>query len=183
MTWLVEEPLYIAILGIIALAFIGFAWLQTGYRSLLHAAIGTAALTVGLLLLEYMVETEREQIESTIRRIGREVEQNRHDDVYSHVYSGAPETLATAKREFPRYKFSRVSIKRNFEVAIDQSANPLAATVTFNVRVDVKELSSGIEYHPAVFVRLTMRKEEGEWKVATYAYEDPQTGLRVHTEH
>ncbi len=37
MTWIVEEPVYIVILGVITLAFIGFAWMQTGYRWMLHA--------------------------------------------------------------------------------------------------------------------------------------------------
>ena len=101
MTWVVEEPLYIVILGVVTLAFLGFAWMQTGYRSLLHAAIGAAALTVGLLLLEYMVDTESERIEATLHRIARDVERNDHDAIYAHVYSGAPNTRARPSRSFP----------------------------------------------------------------------------------
>lgn len=183
MTWVFEEPLYIVILGVITLAFVGFAWMQTGYRSLLHAALGVAALTAGLLLLEYLVETEPEAIEATVRRIGRDVENNDRDVVYSYVYSGAPETLAEARAEFPRYKFERVSIKRNVESVLDTTADPLSAEVTFNVRVDLTEIASGMEYHPAIFVRLTMRKERGQWKVSKYSWEDPTTGLRRHVRH
>ena len=64
--------------------------MQTGYRWLLHATLGVAALTVGLLLLERWVETEPEQIEATLRRIARDVERNDLDAILSHVYSGAP---------------------------------------------------------------------------------------------
>ena len=113
MTWLVEEPLYIAILGVVMLAFLGYAWMQTGYRWLLHATLGIAALTVGLLLLEHLVETEPERIEATLRRIGRDVERNDLDAILSHVYSGASDTLALAKSEFPRYTFRDVNIGRN----------------------------------------------------------------------
>jgi hypothetical protein len=179
MTWVVEEPLYIAILGVVTLAFLGFAWMQTGYRALLHAAIGTAALTAGMLLLEYMVDTESERIEATLHRIARDVERNDLDAIYSHVYSGAPDTLALARREFPRYSFQRVNIKRNVEIVLDETANPPAAHVTFNVTVDVTELASGIDYHVPRFVQVTLRREGGEWKVAQYSHDEPQASLRI----
>jgi hypothetical protein len=179
MSWVVEEPLYIVILGVITLAFVGFAWMQTGYRSLLHAAIGVAALTVGLLLLEHLVETEPEAIERTVRQIGREAEANRRDVVYSYVYSGAPETLAEAKREFPRWEFSRVSIKRNFETVVNMNDNPPSAEVSFNVVVDVKQVNGYYDGPAASFVRLTMRKEGDQWKVAEYSHEEFSAGMRT----
>ena len=153
MTWVVEEPLYIVILGVVTLAFLGFAWMQTGYRSLLHAALGAAALTAGLLLLEYMVDTESERIEATLQRIARDVERNDLEAILAHVYSGAPDTLALAQQEFPRYSFERVNIKHNVEIVLDETANPPAANVTFNVVVDVTELASNIKYHVPRFVR------------------------------
>jgi len=177
MTWLVEEPLYIVILGAVTLAFVGYAWMQTGYRALMHAAIGVAALTVGLLLLEYLVQTEPEQIEDTIRQIGRDVERNDHETIYSHVYSGAPAVLAEAQREFPRYRFARVVIKRNMEMTFDRDANPPSADVTFNVRVDLVELSTGIDWRIPRFVRVRMCKEGGRWKVAQYSHNEPQAGI------
>ena len=174
MTWIVEEPLYIAILGVVTLAFLGIAWIQTGYRSLLHAAIGTTALTVGLLLLEYMVDTEPERIEATLRHIARDVERNDHEAIYAHVYSGAPELLAEAKDQFPRYNFERATIKRNLEIVLDMNANPPAAHASFNVRVDVTELATGGIHPGAGFVEVTMRKEGDEWKVAECSYDEPR---------
>jgi hypothetical protein len=177
MTWIVEEPLYIAILGVVTLAFLAFAWTQTGYRWLLHATLGVAAFTVGLLLLERWVETEPEQIEATLRRIARDVERNDLDAILSHVYSGATETLARARSEFPRYSFRVVNIKRNVEVQLQAGAEPPAADVTFNVVVDVTERSSEIPYHVPRFVHVTLRKEDGRWKVATYSHDEPQSSL------
>jgi hypothetical protein len=179
MTWILEEPLYIVILGAITLAFIGFAWMQTGSRTLLHAAIGVAALTAGLLLLERLVETEPEQIESTLRQIGRDVERNDHEKIYSYVYSGAPATLALAQREFPRYAFTRVVIKRNVEITLSMDSQPPLADVTFNVRVDLKEVATGQEWRIPRFVHVTMRKEDGRWKVDTYSHDEPQAGMRM----
>jgi hypothetical protein len=54
---------------------------------------------------------------------------------------------------------------------------PCEADVTFNVVVEVTERSSGIHHRVPRFVHLTLRKEDGEWKVATYSHDDPQHSL------
>ncbi|MHB0956000.1 MAG: hypothetical protein ACYC6N_20905 [Pirellulaceae bacterium] len=184
MSWIVEEPLYIVILGVVTLAFLTFAWMQTGFRWLLHATLGVGALTIGLLVLERLVETEPELIDATLRQIGRDVERNDLDAVLGHVYSGAPETLRMAQSEFPRYSFKLVNIKHNVEVQLHPDAAPPMAEVTFNVVLDVTERNSEIR-HPrvALFVRLTLRKEKGAWKVAKYDYDAPQRSLLDPREH
>jgi hypothetical protein len=179
MMWLVEEPVTILLLGGLTVAMLAYAWWQLRYRWLLHAWLGLAALTVGLLLLESVVETEPEQIEAALRQIARDVESNDLERILRHVYSGAPQTLAQARSEFPRYEFERVSIKQNIEISLDPTAQPPAARVTFNVRVDVVELSSRIRYTPARFVMVTMRKEGGAWKVAEYAHDDVLRGMQL----
>ena len=178
MTWLVEEPVYIGILGFVTLGFLIFAWTQTGYRWMLHAAAGVIALTVGLLVLERLVETEPEQIERTLHQIARDVQTNDLALVLSHVYSGAPETMAMARGEFPRYELSDVDIKRNVEIQLVEGDSPPRAEVSFNVALNVKERKGGMDYGRIPrFVRVTLRKEEGQWKVARYAHEDFQNSL------
>ena len=107
----------------------------------------------------------------------RDVERNDLDAILSHVYSGATETLARARSEFPRYSFRVVNIKRNVEVQLQAGAEPPAADVTFNVVVDVTERNSEIPYHVPRFVHVTLRKEGGRWKVATYSHDEPQSSL------
>lgn len=178
MSWIFEEPLYIAILGLTTLAFVGFAWMQTGSRTLLHAAIGTVALTLGLLLMEHLVQTDAEQIEATIRHIARDVQQNDHEAVCAHIDPAAQETLALAKRELPRYQFSRATVKRNMEIVLDQRANPPTAHASFNARVDVREADSGHLWREAGFVEVVMRKVNGQWMVAGCRYQEPTAPLR-----
>lgn len=179
MTWLVEEPLYIAILGVVTISFLGYAWSQTGYRWMMHAILAAIALTIGLLLLERMVETEPEQIETALHRIARDVETNDIDRILPHVYSGAPVTADDARREFARYVVSDVVIKNNVEVQITPQESPPLAKVTFNATLNVRDRQQGgINYgRVAIFVDLTMRKEDGQWKVATYRYDDPRTSI------
>ncbi len=180
MTWLLEQPVKILLLGGLTVGLLAYAWVHLSYRWLGHACLGAAALTVGLLLLERVVVTEPERIEATLRQIARDVERNDLETILGHVYSGAPETLARARREFPQYEFERVNIKPNIQIALDPTAEPPLAHVTFNVRVDVVELSSGIRFTPARFVAVTLRKERDAWKVAEYSHEDVLAGLREH---
>ena len=119
MTWILEEPIYILILGVLTLTFLGFAYTQTGYRTLMHAMLAVVALTGGLLLLENMVETNTEQVEATLETIARDVETNDLERILSHVYSEATDTYDLAQREFPQYHFDRVNIKNNVEVMFD----------------------------------------------------------------
>jgi hypothetical protein len=177
MTWVLEEPLYILLLGLLVLGFLGFALMQTGARGLLHAMAGVAAVTGGLLLLEHMVETPREEIENALKNIARDVESNDLDAILSHVYSGAPNIYSRAKNEFPRYEFESVDIKNNVKVSFEEGSTPRRARVTFNVVVDVKHKNWGSQHHVPRFVKVTLVREEGAWRVAQYAHFKPQQGL------
>jgi hypothetical protein len=179
MTWVLEEPIYILVLGLITAAFLGFALMQTGYRSLLHALLAVLALTGGLLLLERMVVTDREQVQAALERIADDVETNDLEAILSHVYSGAPDVYARAKMEFPNYEFSRVKIKDNVEATFEQGAQPPRVRVTFNVVVDVSVRQTGYGETVARFVRVTLVKEDGDWHVADYSHDEPFQGLRL----
>jgi hypothetical protein len=170
MTWILEEPIYIIILGIILLLFLGFALTQTGYRSILHAMLGVVALTIGLLILENAVVTDKELVESALERIADDVRNNDHDAVYQHVYSGAPEILARAKSEFPMYVFEDVDIKDNVEVEFTEG-EPREARVTFNVVVNVHRGPVHFRRVPR-FVEATLVWEDEQWKVADYRHSE-----------
>jgi hypothetical protein len=178
MTWVLEQPVYILILGALTFAFLCFAWWQTGYRALFHSMLAVVALTAGLLILEHLVVTPREEIENALHEMAQDVLTNDLDKILPHVYSGAPQTYRQAKAEFPKYRFTRVDIKRNVEAVFPQGTNPRTkAEVTFNVVVDVIEKSTNTTYHVPRFVRLTLMFEDGEWRVAEYAHYDPHESL------
>ena len=178
MTWLLEEPIYILILGVLMLAFLGFALMQTGYRKIFHAMLAVVALTAGLLLLESLVLTEREQLEADLETIARDVESNNLEAILAHVYSGAPEILARAEREFPNYTFDKVDIKNNVEVAFEMDHQPPKAVVTFNVVVGVRHGTMDFPHVPR-FVVVTMMLEDGHWRVAEYSHDQPQTTFQL----
>ena len=179
MTWILEEPVYILILGIVTLAFLGFALVQTGYRSLLHAILAVVALTAGMLFLERMVQTDREQIAAALEVIACDVESNNLQAILSHVYSEADGVRDRASIEFPQYTFRSVNIKDNVEVTMDANHSPPRAMVTFNVVVNVQRKADGFPYRRvARFVRVTLVFENGQWRVADYEHEQPIAGMQ-----
>jgi len=181
MTWVFEQPHYIAILGVATLAVLGFGWMQTGYRALLYGAIGAAVLTVLLLVVERLVRTENEEIEAALEQIAAAVQSNDLANVLRHIAATAPATRAQARAEFPRYNFSRVKVKRNLTVTIDGQREPRTAVVSFNVVVTGHDRSFGGSFHVPRFVTVALVREEGQWRLLRYAHQPPQYGS-VHLE-
>ena len=177
MTWIVEEPVYIAILGVSTVLICGFGWLQTGYRQFAYAVVGAVIATVLLLLVEQWVETERAGIESALRRMAQDVERNDLPTVLSDIAQSAAKTRRRAESEFPRYRFTRVSIKHNLTITIDREQQPPKAKATFNVVVDGSELSTNMTFHVPRYVELTLVNEGSKWKVSAYHHEEPHLGL------
>ena len=176
MTWVFEQPHYIAILGVATLAVLGFGWMQTGYRALLYGTIGVAVLTVLLLVVERLVQTENEEIEAALEQMAADVQRNDLPDVLRHISAMAPATRAQARAEFPRYNFSRVKVKRNLTVTIDEQQEPRTAVVSFNVVVTGYDRSFRSSFHVPRFVTVTLVREDGEWRFLDTPTSRPITG-------
>ena len=179
MTWIFEEPLYIAILGAVAAGMLGFALAQTGWRWLLYSLIGVIVVTGLLLVVEHYVETDAERIEATLYKIADRVEANDLDGTLRYVATNATAVRDQARAEFPRYHFKRVSIKRNLEVKVDRSKVPPRAVATFNVVVELTEGTMNAPYRIPRFVEVTFVEENGQWRVLSYRHWDPQMGMKL----
>ncbi len=179
MTWLLQEPLYIAILGVVAIAMLGFAWLQTRFQALLYATLAAIVVTGLLLAVEHWVETDAERVEKTLHEIAAAVERNDLPAVMQFAASGAIDARSRLENEFPRYHFERVSIKHNLEVKIDYDRQPAEATATFNVVVVGTAKSLSGRFHVPRFVEVKLVEENGQWRVSDYRHWSPQRHLQL----
>ena len=178
MTWLLEDPLYVVIPGVLAVAILGWGFLKMGHRGLLHGALASLSLTGGCLFLEQMVVTPSEEVQLTLEEIAEHVRQNDLEALLAHVYSGAPEVRAQAMAEFPRYQFERVSIKSNFRVDFDDRHMPPKAVAEFNVVVTGNDThGSRGWFRVAEYVIVTLYRQEGQWLVAEYQHRPPHWGF------
>ena len=169
-----ESPMTAIIVGGLTTALMITAFLKTGSKFLLAGTIVAIAGTIGMVVMERMVVTERERVEQTIYDVAACVERNDVEGAISHVHSQANRIRNHATREFSSWKFSRVVVKNNLEVKLTPPGNPQTATATFNVVVILSDASESIkDQHVARLVRVTLRKEQDDWRVWEYSHMNP----------
>lgn len=179
MNWVLEQPLFIAAIGLVTCILLGGHWLQTGRKSLAAALALAVVLTGGLIVVERAVETDREQVEQTLRQIAKDLQRNDLSSLLEHVHPGAATIRDRVETEFPRYTFDRVSIKPNLEIKLSAGEPPGEAVAEFNVVAVVSD-SSGLlnSRRLARFVVLTLHRHTDSWKVVEYEHHAPQVGYQ-----
>lgn len=172
MTWLLENPLPSLIVGGVVAAILGYLWTQSGRTSLLAGAIVAVLVTIGLLILEQSIMTDREQIDATLHRLAKAAEDADLDTILKYVE--VEEARGVARGMLDHYKINRVSI--NHLVIRDVRGTPPAADVEFNAFVDVKGAEGA--WRGPRFVEITMVKKDGLWKVVKFAHSDFTKGMQ-----
>jgi hypothetical protein len=178
MSVIFEEPVLPVVLGIITAIILGFAWLQTGRKQFIYGLVAVIAMIIALVVVERMVVTDREAIDSLLRQGAKAVERNDLPGVLRLVHSQAPDIRAQAEAEFPKYRFERVSIKNNLKITIDQSKTPTEAEATFNVVVVGSDREGTIEHQQVPrYVIINLRKDGDAWRIYSYEHRNPAEGL------
>jgi hypothetical protein len=181
MNWLFEQPLVIAVVGVLLIVGIGAAWSFTGRRELLLALAAVLALIIAGLVTERLVVTDNEAIRATLAQIARDVERNDRRAVARHIHSGAPLLRQKADAELPNYQFTECRITQVHQVAVDRHSEPRSAVVEFNVVAAGDFTHEGMSIVNARIPRwvrlLLVREKDGRWTVQEYVDAEPQRGL------
>lgn len=179
MSGLLENPLPVLALGAFTAIVLGAIWLQTGTKQFLYGLIAVLVVMVAAVILERVIETEREKVSATLHQIAREVERNDAQAATRHVHSSAPRLRQRATAEMQRWTFEQVSIKPNLKIDVYSHEDPPRAVAQFNVMVIVSDRVGLAESIRAPrFFTVTLLKEDGEWRVSAYAHYDPQAGYQ-----
>jgi len=183
MTWWLENPLPIVLLGITAVVVFGAIWLQSGRKLMMYLMLAAILLTVSGVLIERAVQTDREQVDATLHQLARYVEQNDLQSVLKHVDPSLTGVRARAATEMQRYDFSRVSIKQNLEITVFPDEDPPRAIAEFNVVVVITDRSGTLNAQRVPrFVRLEFKKENGDWVVTDFEHFSPDVGFKRRTQ-
>lgn len=178
MSWLLENPVMISIIGVVAAIVLGVAWLQTGKHTILYGIVAVLVFTLVGLVIERMVETDTEAVEGLLTQIARDVQQNDIQAILAHIDPSATFVRAQAEGELPKYKFSEVNIKSNLTITFDNPSDPTEAVTKFNVVVAGSHRDGSIEmWRVPRYAIVTFRKSGERWKVVAYEHHDPQEGL------
>jgi hypothetical protein len=179
MTLFLEHPWPAILIGGLAALMIGSGWLRTGQAWLLYLLLLILALTVGAIVLERLVVTDREQVDATLHVIARLVEKN--DIEAALEYAHSPAVRAQAAGELPQYHFQQITIARNLQIQVFPKHLPPKATAEFNVLVVFGTRDGSWSNQRLVrYVEVTLLKEEdGQWRVSAYSHYDPMRGVRL----
>ncbi len=179
MSWLVEDPLWIVVVGLVATAILVVGWLKTGRAPILYAAIGAVALTALLLAVERLVVTDREAVQRALLQMKVDAESNDADRLLAHVHSNAHEIRADIERYYGLYRVDRVFMSpRLKDIVVDTENDPPVATAEFNVRVIGRIRGVEEQQQLAKFLIVTLYLEDGEWRVADYEVHDAIEGVQ-----
>jgi hypothetical protein len=174
--WLFESPYTIVALGVALIFVIGAGWTVSGRKELLYALAAAIAMLFAALIIERLIVTDREQIRAALQEIARDVKNNDHRRIISHIHSSAAAIKQKAQAEMPKYHFTDFRITKIHSIDVDRSAVPSSAVVELNVVGGGTFREHGIEMdHVARWVKLHLLKEkDGRWTVAEYEHDDPQ---------
>src|SRR5689334_15630599 len=106
-----ESPIQLAICGIAITAILAGGWIQTENRKLLYGAILSLLATIGFLVLERMVVTDREAITQLLYQAAIDVKQNDVNAVVRHIHSNRSDVAERIRSIMPYYEFTYVGIK------------------------------------------------------------------------
>lgn len=175
MTIFCESPWLIAALGTLLAVMLVAGLVKTGRLSLLWAALGTLALTAGLVALERAIVTTREEVAITLDMIADQMQRGAYDEVLGHIASESVSLRRTAERLLPQLEFHEVRVKRNLQLEIE---DPQHLTATFNAVMVVSERNGTADrQHVPSFFKVQFLREGDTWKVTDVMRSDPRDGM------
>lgn len=172
MTWLMQEPLMIAALGVVTVAMLFGGLVKTGNKKLIFAILGAVLLFGGLLVAEHFVVTDEESVEKALEQIITDVESGDLDKILAHAVDPSP-AEREARTDFRAVDDLQVDVTKIHKIEIDSDAQPTVAEVEFNAVAE-----SALFRQIPFWVRITLHKEgDANWRVYEYEYDRPNRGF------
>ena len=161
MTWLVENPMPVVYLSAVVTAVLLVALVKTGRARLIWAIVGVLLTTVTVVLISWLIETDREKIAAALDRGAHAVENN---DLTAFLTFVVPDSKIAreARSQLPRLRFSKVAIMDEPKIEIQGDS----ARASFNVVVVVNGLRGGR------FVTLLFRRFGDGWLAVEARHQD-----------
>ena len=181
MTMLTENPFPLVMLGLLGVVF-GFTFgVITANRKLIWVGILSVLFCVGVVVVDGLVETPREELHRKLHSMARCVRKNDVNGLLEFVSKnesgmGARNRISS---EMPRYRFRGCRIA-NVRHEIDQEAGKAKLTFVAFVNVDASQTSYNYDGMARREVQLRFRKEpDGEWRVVFFDHWEPMSQISL----
>lgn len=160
--WFTENPWPPAVLLLAACAACALAWQRKAGGALAAAALGCLLLAGATFVIERLVVTDREQIESQIHLLARAFERKDKPAVLGAFSAGAGKWRNLAEEALELVTIRReLSIK---DVSVRVYGQGARATSRFRANGTVEFKGVDVGHQPSRW-ELTWQREQGQWKV------------------
>lgn len=167
MAFLFENPVPIYALGALLVTFCGLVFLSRRNVPALLGLVGSILLTLILVVVEQVVVTDGEQIESTTAALMAALEENDMPGVLAHISPSATQVRADTENLMPLVRVSDTGVG-SMNVEVDTSVEPPQASSEFQAKVDGIHTRSGIRLFYFDRVLVNWVKKEGRWLLTDY---------------
>lgn len=168
MNFLLENPLPIYAVGAVLATICGLVFLARRNLPSLFALIGVVGLTLLLVLVERMVVTEHEQVETTLQQLMANLEAGAVPAVLALIDPEAAQMRADIEVLMPQADIEDTGATA-VRIEVDTDAEPLTATSYFRGRVDGIHRSSGMRLFFFDEVEISWVKRGDAWLAEAYA--------------
>ena len=168
MTWFTENPTPPVVLGTIIAAVFAVVLAKTGKREALYGIVVTAAATIGIVVMNMLIVTPREEVTSALEEMRLLVEANDRPELRKRIDPTAVQLRNQIDSDLAYLTVSSAKIKE-LEVLVDASGT--AAKAKFFGTIDFKDSAGRLPYtHFAFKFVVHLRKTDGIWVVTSAEY-------------
>lgn len=176
-----DSSIPLLVIGVAIALGCGSGWVKTGMRWLLGGVVLGVLLALVGILLDQLVETDREKLEAVIQAVAADVRAGRVEQAVSHIASDAGDLRERARGELRNYKVTGITIKRPIQIKFEPSrGRPTRASAEFNIVVTGGDVGGLIENQQVPRYLIVRFGRDGEkWLADDYEHHDPLYGMRI----
>jgi hypothetical protein len=176
MTWLLESPWPAITLGLFLEVGLAIALVRSGRGVILVAMAFVLVLTAGMLVLEWAVVTEIEQVENALARVAATLEANDPPAVLRLMSPKSPRR-GEVESILSRVVILEAHVGGDLEVRTNRLTNPPSATAYFTGRFRARDRRGEIPYEQVVLkFKITLHHRGQSWLIYDYAVAEPDGG-------
>ena len=174
-----ERPLWVGVVGTILTIVAVQWWISSGRREAIQIAIAALVVSLMLVAIGVLVETEQESLRGMLYRTADDLQNNRKPEVASAIYSTPSEQVIAAKQYLNEgsYVFEIASIKKVHSIEFSGPQSTRRALVKMNVFVEGN--FNGYAAKIPQYVEVTLYRVKDHWFVFDFTHDDPFAGFKL----
>jgi hypothetical protein len=178
MSWFVESPWPAVLFCTLLLLGCGVLFVRTGKVWVIGLMAASVALMAGLVVVEQIIVTDREEVEDTLHGVAENLAANNVPAVLAAFSPKCP-GLREAESILNRVTVQTAVVGADLEVNINQLTSPPTALAYFTGRVQARDKHGSIPYENYIRkFKVRLERHGDRWLIADYEDGDPRRKMR-----